>query len=123
MLLALQRYYIDDVMFARVAREAGVSIGELIDFVGKNDLPIVYEEADVVEGIRKVSGLLEGRGGKSVLSMARATSAAMLTTTPTWFTRALTGSLSAMSPFTNLYLLICFNMLKICWIGTYRKLV
>jgi len=72
-LLVLQRYYVDDVTFARAAREAGVSISELIDFMGKNDLPIVYEEADVVEGIKKISGLLEERGVKSLLSMARAT--------------------------------------------------
>jgi len=72
-LLALQRYYVDDVTFARAAREASVSISELIDFMGKNDLPIVYEEADMVEGIRKVSRLLEERGVKSVLSVARAT--------------------------------------------------
>lgn len=71
-LLVLQRYYVDDVTFARAAREAGVSISELIDFMGKKDLPIVYEEADVVEGIKKVSGLLEERGVKSLLSMARA---------------------------------------------------
>jgi len=63
MLLALQRYYVDDVTFARAAREVGVSISELIDFMGENDLPIVYEEADMVEGIKKVSGLLEERGG------------------------------------------------------------
>ena len=72
-LLALQMYYIDDVTFARAAREANISISELIDFMGKNDLPIVYEEADMVEGIRKVSRLLEERGVKSVLSVARAT--------------------------------------------------
>jgi len=73
MLLALQRYYIDDITFTRAAREGSVGISELIDFMGKNDLPIVYEEADMVEGIRKVSLLLEERGVKSVLSVARAT--------------------------------------------------
>lgn len=71
LLLALQRYYLEDISFGRAAGDAGVTLSELIDFLAENDLPLVYEEADVVEGVRRVSELLERRGVESALGFAR----------------------------------------------------
>jgi hypothetical protein len=70
-LLALQRYYIDDVTLARAARDAGIELIDMLEFMRTHDLPIIYDERDVAEGIAKVSSLMEEAGIKSALSMVR----------------------------------------------------
>jgi len=70
-LLALQRYYLGDISFERVAEEAGISVYELIEFVRQNDLRLVLTDEDRVEGLEKVSEMLEKHGIKSALRFAR----------------------------------------------------
>lgn len=69
-LVTLQRYYLDDITFEKVASDAGIALYELIEYVRKNELPIVLTEEDRVDGIRKVSELMEKHGVKSALRMA-----------------------------------------------------
>ena len=70
-LLTLQRYYVDDITLARSAEDAGVSLWHLIDFMARKKLPVVYEEGDAVEGLKKVSRLLSHLGVKGVLEEAK----------------------------------------------------
>jgi len=69
-LVTLQRYYLDDITFEKVASDAGITLYELIEYVRKNELPIVLTDEDRVEGIRKVSELMEKHGMKSALRIA-----------------------------------------------------
>jgi len=69
-LATLQRYYLDDITFEKAANDAGITLYELIEYVKKNELPIVLTDEDRVEGIRKVSELMEKHGMKSALRIA-----------------------------------------------------
>ena len=51
-LVALQRYYLDDITLERVAEVAGLTLHELIEYFNKFELPVVHTEKDVVEGIK-----------------------------------------------------------------------
>lgn len=69
-LLALQRYYIDDITFEKAAHDAGITIYEMIEYTRKNKLPVILTDDDRVDGIKRVSYILEKRGLKSALSVA-----------------------------------------------------
>lgn len=70
LLLALQRYYLGGISFERVARDAGTAIQELIDYVRAKDLRIILTDKDRVEGLKKVSSLMEQHGMKSAVRLA-----------------------------------------------------
>jgi len=74
-LIAMQRYYLGEISFQRVAYEAGISIHELLELVNKYDLRIISSDEDVVEGLRRLSEVLESKGIKSVLRYAKELSA------------------------------------------------
>lgn len=61
-LLALYRYYLQDITFERAAQEAGVPLYLFIKYVNDNDFPIVHTDKDVTEGIRKVVELMKQKG-------------------------------------------------------------
>jgi len=67
LLTALQRYYIEDISFERVAEEAGITVYELIEYVRKHDLPIIHTDEDVADGLKKVEELRE-KYSKKVLA-------------------------------------------------------
>ena len=67
-LRALQKYYLDDITFERVAEEAEITIHELIEYFNKYELPIVHTEKDVVEGIKKLDTLMQRHGMKGILA-------------------------------------------------------
>ena len=70
-LRALQKYYLDDITFERVAEEAEITIHELIEYFNKYELPVVHTEKDVVEGIKKLDTLMQSLGGASALPRGR----------------------------------------------------
>jgi predicted HTH domain antitoxin len=57
-LIALYRYYLDDITFERAAEEANVPLYVFIKFVEDNKLPIIYTYKDTNQGIKKVFKLL-----------------------------------------------------------------
>lgn len=61
-LVALYRYYIEDVTFEKSAEDAGIPIYFLIEYVSDHKLPMIHTEKDVSEGIRKVFELMKKRG-------------------------------------------------------------
>jgi len=67
-LQALQRYYLDDITFERVAEEAGLTLRELIEYFNKFELPIVHTEKDVTEGIKKLDALMHKHGMQGILT-------------------------------------------------------
>jgi len=67
-LQALQRYYLDDITFERVAEEAGLTLHELIEYFNKFELPVVHTEKDVVEGIKKLDALMQKHGMQGILT-------------------------------------------------------
>ena len=71
MLYALQRYYLGDISFERVAQDAHITLHELIDYVKEKDLRIVLTDEDRVEGLRRLSKLMEERGLESAVRIAR----------------------------------------------------
>lgn len=67
LLRALQRYYMEDITFERVAEEGNVTIHELVEYVRKHELPIIHTEKDVVEGLKKINSLMLSHGMKGIL--------------------------------------------------------
>lgn len=67
-LRALQKYYLDDITFERVAEEAEITIHELIEYFNRYELPVVHTEKDVVEGIKKLDTLMQRHGMKGILA-------------------------------------------------------
>lgn len=67
LLMALQRYYINDISFEKVADIAEITVYELIEYVKEHELPIIHTEKDVTEGIRKMNLLLEKYGLKPIV--------------------------------------------------------
>ena len=67
-LRALQKYYLDDITFERIAEEAGMTIYELIEYFNRYELPVVHTEKDVVEGIKKLDALMQRYGMKGILA-------------------------------------------------------
>ncbi len=63
-LLALYRYYLEDITFEKAAEKADVPLYLFIKFVNDNCFPIVHTEADVREGIKKVMKLAKKEGIK-----------------------------------------------------------
>jgi hypothetical protein len=61
-LLALYRYYVEDVTFERVAEDANIPVYFFIQYVNDNELPMIHTEGDVKEGIKKVLHLMEKKG-------------------------------------------------------------
>ena len=61
-LVALYRYYLNDITFEKTAEDAGVPIYFLVQFVNDNDLPIVHTDKDVTDGIKKVLRLMKDSG-------------------------------------------------------------
>jgi len=70
LLLTLQRYYLGGLSFEKVARDAGITLQELIDYVRDKDLRVILTDRDRVEGLKKVSYLMEQRGMKSAVKIA-----------------------------------------------------
>ena len=70
-LIQLQRYYLGDISFQRVAEEAGVSLYELIEIMRRYGLRMIGGDRDRLLGLRRLCELLEERGIKSVLRYAR----------------------------------------------------
>jgi len=68
LLRALQRYYLNDITFERIAEEAELTIYELIEYFKEYELPVVHTEKDVVEGIRKLDALMQKQGMKGILA-------------------------------------------------------
>ena len=62
MLLSLYRYYLSDMTFERVAEDAHVPVYFLVQFVNDNNLPIVFTEKDVRDGLHKVVELMRHEG-------------------------------------------------------------
>jgi len=62
MVLAMQRYYLDEFTFQRAAEEAGVSVYELIELVRKHDLRLADSVEDIRLGLERVDKLLEKYG-------------------------------------------------------------
>ncbi len=58
-LIALYRYYTNDITFERAAENANVPIYLLVQFVNDNDLPIVHTDKDVTDGLHKVLALMK----------------------------------------------------------------
>lgn len=61
-LLALYRYYLNDITFERAAEDANVPIYFLVKYVNDHNLPLVYTDKDVTDGIRKVVILMKREG-------------------------------------------------------------
>lgn len=61
-LVALFRYYVNDITFERAAENANIPIYFLIQYVNDNNLPIVHTEKDITDGIQKVVRLMERKG-------------------------------------------------------------
>ncbi len=61
-LVALYKYYLNDITFEKTAEDAGVPIYFLVKFVNDNDLPIVHTDKDVTDGIKKVLELMRESG-------------------------------------------------------------
>ena len=61
-LIALYRYYLNDITFERAAEDAKVPIYFLVQFVNDNNLPIVYTDKDVTDGLKKVWVLMRKEG-------------------------------------------------------------
>lgn len=61
-LVALYKYYLNDITFEKTAEDAGVPIYFLVQFVNENDLPIVHTDKDVTDGIKKVLELMRQSG-------------------------------------------------------------
>lgn len=56
----LHRYYAaGDISFERAAREAGITVYEMIEYVRRKKLPIVWTEQDKADGARRVDMLLK----------------------------------------------------------------
>ncbi|GEM_PF-2402538 len=70
-LIHLQRYYLGEISFQRVAYEAKISVYELLEIVRKYGIRMVGSDRDRILGLKRVCELLEERGIKSVLSYAR----------------------------------------------------
>ena len=58
-LVALYRYYTNDITFERAAEIANAPIYFLVQFVNDNDLPIVHTDKDVTDGLHKVLELMK----------------------------------------------------------------
>ena len=65
---ALQKYYLNDITFERIAEEAGITIHELIEVFNKYRLPIVHTEKDVAEGIKKLDALMQRHEMRGILA-------------------------------------------------------
>ncbi|MBI3412870.1 MAG: hypothetical protein HY051_02195 [Candidatus Aenigmarchaeota archaeon] len=61
-LVALYRYYTNDLTFEKVAEDARVPVYFLVQYVNDNDLPIVLTEKDVTDGFQKVIALMKEKG-------------------------------------------------------------
>ncbi len=61
-LLALYKYYLNDITFERAAEDAHIPIYFLVSYVNDNNLPIVHTDLDVTEGVQKVVHLMVKRG-------------------------------------------------------------
>ena len=60
LLNVLRRYYTaNDISFERAAREAGITVYEMIEYVRRKKLPIVWTEQDKADGARRVSVLMK----------------------------------------------------------------
>lgn len=61
-LVALYKYYTNDVTFERAAEDENVPIVLFVNYVNDNDLPIVHTDKDVIVGRQKVIALMRERG-------------------------------------------------------------
>ena len=61
-LLALYKYYLEDITFERAAEEANIPLYLFVKYVNDNNFPIVHTDKDVTEGIRKVIELMKKKG-------------------------------------------------------------
>jgi len=61
-LLALYKYYMSDITFERAAEEANVPVYFLVQYVNDNNLPIVFTDKDMSDGIKGVVKLMRKSG-------------------------------------------------------------
>ncbi|MBI4257734.1 MAG: hypothetical protein HY619_02150 [Thaumarchaeota archaeon] len=60
LLNVLHRYYTaNDISFERAVREAGITVYEMIEYVRRKKLPIVWTEQDKTDGTRRVNMLMK----------------------------------------------------------------